>query len=110
MTAQHVNLAAGGWSKLSLTEQMGNIGSEVGRAIKAHESGNDTRKQAALDRALDLFDLTLKDERWSSRRKELALAREVVCDYLVGDNQYGSSATDLEAYFMHFATAARRGK
>ncbi len=107
MTAQHANLAAGGWSELSLVEQMGNIGSEVGRAIKAHEAHNDARKQAALDRVLELFDLTLADGRWSGRRKELSLAREVVCDYLVGDNRYGSSATDLEAYFMHFAMAAR---
>lgn len=33
MVFQHQNLAAGSWQKLSLAEQLGNVGSEVGRAI-----------------------------------------------------------------------------
>ncbi|MBI2778045.1 MAG: hypothetical protein HYX57_12405 [Chloroflexi bacterium] len=65
----------------------------------------------ALDRALDLLDLTLADPRWAGpRRREIARVREVVCDFLVGDNAYGSTAASLEAYFMAFAFAARRDR
>jgi hypothetical protein len=45
-----------------------------------------------LDRALGLVDRTLADPRWAGpRRREIARVREVVCDYLVGDNVYGST-------------------
>jgi hypothetical protein len=84
--ALHQNLAAGRWAELSLMEQLGNIGSEVGRASRVHAQANEARFVPALDRALELFDLTLADERWATRRKEIARAREVVCDFLVGDN------------------------
>jgi hypothetical protein len=43
---------------------------------------------------------------WASR----TTAREVTCDFLVGDNTYGSTAEWLEAYFTEFALLARRGR
>ena len=107
MTRQHNSLASGRWQKLNLYEQLGNIGSEIGRALKAE---NLQDKQAAGYRALELFDMTLADRRWHGRGSELARTREVVCDYLFGDNVYGSNAVNLENYFMSFALAARRKK
>lgn len=91
-------------------EQLGNIGSDVGRASRAKAQGNEPRFEAAFDRALELFDLTLEDHRWTGRRKEIARAREIVCDFLVGDNVYGSSAASIDRYFIQFAVAARRGR
>ena len=41
--------------------------------------------------------------------RRLGLIREVVCDYLVGDNEYGSTAASIDAYLLPFAYAARRG-
>jgi len=102
---QHQTLANGHWRTLSLCEQLGNIGSEVGRAIHA---STDAEKKAAGFRALELCDLTLADARWYGRGTEIARAREVLCDYLFGDNEYKSTASSLEQYFMHFAMAARR--
>jgi hypothetical protein len=96
------------WATLSLLEQLANIGSEVGRAARAKERQHQERFDRALDRALELFDLTLADARWRGRRREIARAREVVCDFLVGDNVYGSTTTSLDAYFLPFAVAARR--
>jgi len=107
----HANLAAGRWQTLTLAEQLGNIGSDVGRAIRAKEQDNDVRLQGALDRALELFDLTVTDERWRGpRRREISRAREVVCDFLVGENDYASTAESLDAYFFAFAMAARRDR
>ena len=51
--------------------------------------------------------LTLADDRWRHRRREIARAREIVCDFLVGDNDAGSTAESLDAYFLPFAVAAR---
>jgi hypothetical protein len=67
-TTVHTGLAAGRWVELTLAEQLGNIGSEVGRALRARASGQPARRDAALDRALELFDLTLADARWATRR------------------------------------------
>ena len=106
--AIHAVLASRRWMEISLVEQLANIGSEVGRATRAKASGRDERLVAAVGRALELFDLTLADPRWRGRRREIARSREIVCDFLVGDNTYRTTAESLEAYFLPFAVAARR--
>lgn len=78
-TALHPGLASGRWRDLTLMEQLANIGSEVGRATKAKSIGNDQRFTNALDRCLELFDMTIADDRWWGRRREITRAREVVC-------------------------------
>ena len=106
--AGHASLAAGRWQTFTLAEQLANIGSEVSRALRAHAAGNPDRTWNALTRALELFDMTAADDRWRGRRKEILRAREVVCDYLVGDNQYRSTADSLDRYFLAFATLAHQ--
>ena len=107
MTGRH-QFADGRWSELSLMDQLGNIGTEVARAARAKEAGNADRAWHALERALELFDLTIADPRWRSHRLgEICRAREVVCDFIAGDNVYGSTAESLDRYFLPFATAAR---
>lgn len=108
---QHQNLANGRWLELSLDEQMGNIGSEVGRSINWKNKDDRDQSIKALHRGLELFDLSLQDGRWNfPKLKEIARAREVVCDFLVGDNEYGSDEKFLNDYFMQFAVAARANR
>lgn len=110
MSIQHAALAAGGWDALSLVEQMGNVGSEVGRASNAKKRGDEARFEAAYVRALELLDLTISDVRWHSGRRELVRAREVFCDAATGGKEYGSTLESLDAYFLQFALAARAGR
>lgn len=105
---QHQSLANGRWASFSLAEQLGNIGSEVSRAIRAR--GDAQRFEGAVLRALELFDLTLSDPRWRKRRKEIARAREVFCDATYGGSEYNTSLEDLDRYFFHFALAARANR
>ena len=94
------------WHTLSLAEQLGNIGSEVGRACKWQ--GKDERSfWGAVTRALELFDLTQADQRWHRRRSELNRAREVFADAVLGGKEYKSNLKDLEKYFMPFALAVQ---
>ncbi|MDP3785459.1 MAG: hypothetical protein Q8R12_05405 [bacterium] len=102
----HKDLAEGRWQEFSLFEQLGNVGSEVGRAAK-WQGRDDKIFQGAVERALDLFDLTLEDGRWKGRWYEIARAREVFVDAVFGGKEYKSSLEDLEKYFMQFAFAAR---
>ena len=103
----HKNLAAGRWFELSLAEQMGNIGSEVSRS-SLFENKDQKLFWGAIERALELFDLTLADPRWVGRRFEIARAREVFCDAIYGGELYNSSFPDIIRYFDLFALAARK--
>ena len=107
MNSKHKELSAGRWQKLSLKEQLGNIGSEVSRA--ARWRGKDEKLFCgAVERGLELFDLTLEDSRWQGRRWEIARAREVFCDAVYGGKLYKSSLTELIPYFDQFALAVRQ--
>lgn len=105
MTYQHESLASGRWQTLTLAEQMGNIGSEISRASRA--KGESKKVEYAIIRALELIDLTLQDSRWRERLKEIARAREVLCDTVFGERQFKSTLEDMNRYFYHFALSAR---
>lgn len=107
MAFQHKELATGQWQKFSLAEQLGNIGSEVSRAARWQDK-DEKSFWGAVDRALELFDLTLDDPRWKGRHWEIARAREVFCDAVYGGKLYKSSLQDLTRYFDIFAFAARK--
>ncbi len=91
---------------MSMFEQMGNIGSEVGRALTAKREHDRKRMEAAFYRGLDLIDATAG--LWSSRKdgrlRELLRAREEFAESIVSDG----TGSALEKYFMEFAVAARR--
>lgn len=107
--AIHDQLAAGRWQSLSLMEQLGNVGSDMARAARWY--GRDQQRcEQAFDRALELLDLTIADERWKGRRKELTRARELLCDAMFGGTTYDSDLASLDRYFFHFAMAARAGR
>lgn len=96
------------WFTLTLAEQLGNIGSEVGRAAKWQ--GKDEQSfWGAVGRALELFDLTQEDKRWATRRRELDRARESFADAVLGGKEYRSTLPGLDRYFMPFALRAMNG-
>lgn len=99
------------WERLTLLEQLGNVGSEVERAIRAHASGNEARFSNALARALELFDLTATDTRWvGPHRREILRAREEFCRLFFDPDVDPQSAAGLQRYFLAFAVAARQSR
>lgn len=96
------------WAEMDVFNQMGNIGSEVGRALVAKRQGKHERSQAAFYRGLDLIDETARI--WAARKqpglRELLYARELFAESVTTDN----IDSTLEAYFMQFAIAARLGR
>ncbi len=106
----HENLAQGRWFELSLAEQLGNVGSEVGRATNWQRKGNVESRDKALNRAFDLLDMTISDNRWHVGRKELCRAREVLADTFYGDREYGDTPEKIEKYFYEYALAAQMNK
>lgn len=107
-TTIHVDAAAR-WTSMTLAEQLAHVGSEVERAIRAHEGGKQVRFDSALARALELFDLTANDHRWRGhRRREILRAREEFCRLFFDAGVPANSARGLRRYFLAFAVAARR--
>jgi hypothetical protein len=107
--AGHPSLAAGRWQTLTLMEQLGNVGSEVERALRAHAQGRTDRFEHALDRALELFDLTATDPRWKlPQRREILRAREQFCRVFFDETAEPDLGDYLRKYFLQFAVAARR--
>ena len=106
MNIQHKTLAAGRWQTLSLMEQLGNIGSEISRALNWRDKDQKSYENA-IDRALELLDLTISDPRWQNRLKEIVRARELLGDAVLGGKEYKTSLNDLDRYFFTFALAAR---
>lgn len=99
----------GAWSRMTIFEQMGNIGSEVGRSIKAKRAGDDISFQGALRRALDLFDATVDGlvAQKSIRAREVLRAKDQYLQLFFGDEGALIDAPKLENYFTQFAMAAR---
>src|SRR3989344_907233 len=103
----HPQMAAGRWFQYSLDEQMGNIGSEVSRAAN-WQNKDEVIFWGAVERGLELFNLTLADPRWAQHRKrEINRAKEVFVDAIYGGGQYKSSLKKLMPYFDYFALKAR---
>ncbi len=106
MAIQHKELVTGGWQKLSFYEQMGNIGSEISRALNWRNK-DEKLYENAIDRAFELLDLTIADFRWRLRLKEIVRVRELLADAMFGGKEYQTTFEDLNDYFFHFAFAAR---
>ncbi len=104
----HKDLAEGRWFELSLMEQMANIGSEIHRMIAWQKKSDQIHFDTAFDRALELIDLTLSDSRWKTGYKEIARIREILCDIVFGEKQYGTTLENLDNYFFQFALAIRK--
>ncbi len=91
------------WMKMSLAQQMGNIGSEFSRMISLKQKGDLKNSQNSFDRTLGLLDLTISQR----KSRELFRLREVICDLFLGKNTYKVSTKYLKDYFLFFALSAR---
>ena len=81
VSVEHAELAAGRWAKLSLLEQMANIGGEVERAFLWRAKKNAEYSNKAAERALELLDMSLAATRDLPRLKELTRTRETLVDH-----------------------------
>lgn len=95
------------WDKYSLEEQLANIGAEVGRTAKWQDKDQKLFEGAKF-RALELFDLTMDDQRWKGHLTEVGRVRELFCEASEKGKIYGTTLKDLERYFVPFMLLARK--
>jgi len=101
----HLEQARKSWAKFSLEEQLGNIGSEVNRAIRAKKEPE--YYWGAISRTLDLFYLTILDPRWRGRLREIVRVKELFCAAALDSTEFKTTLEDLDRYFNYFALLAR---
>jgi len=89
------------WKKLSLAEQLGNIGSEFHR-------WQNTKSEKSFEETLNLLDMTIKNQSKSGTLAELTRLREVICDLATGSKFYQITSSNLDNYFLGFALLARK--
>lgn len=109
MNYQHKELAAGKWNAMSFLEQMGNIGSEISRTIQWSDKDEKLSKEA-FERALELLDMTIGDQKNKNKLKELCVLREMLADCFYFDNKYNSNHQQWNDYFYTFAYASAVAK
>lgn len=88
------------WFRLSLPEQMVNIGNEVKRAVRF--DSNAEKKTVFLEKALALTELTMEDPKNQKVLPELEIGREVLMDYN-GKHELDCPKERIQRYYMNFA-------
>lgn len=104
----HQDLTPEKWYSYSCMKQLANIAVDFERAIEWKNKGEKFHSDAALERGLELLDLTKCDPKNRRRSKELFRLREVFLDYMMGDNEYKSSDQLWHDYFQFFCFAAAK--
>jgi hypothetical protein len=104
----HEELATGRWYTFTLAFQLANVGADFARALKWKKSGDEVRMWSALERCLELLDLTIADPKHRYRLKEICRLREVLCDFFIGENEYQSTGESLDRYFLAFTYEAQK--
>lgn len=109
MTYSHENIS-NQWFKMSLCEQMGNIGSEVFRALSFLEREDKVSLENSRLRVLGLLEMSLQDPRWihGPKLREIARLHEVLVDSLFDQGIYKVTPEEWQDYFLPFAIKARR--
>jgi len=101
------------WFKMSLDEQLANVGTDIDRVIRWRNKGDLVTAQKVFERALTLLHFTISDPKHFKKPtfRELMLIKETLCDYFMGNNTYRSTDELWHNYFYVFnyrAANARR--
>jgi hypothetical protein len=108
----HQDLDKERWFKLSLIEQLANIGCDVERTIRWRNRGALESSTQAFWRVLELMDLTIADPKNHRRLREIVRTRYILVDHFVYDNVHQTTDKIWQNYFLWFnyAAAAQSGK
>ena len=96
------------WQNLTFYQQLGNVASELSRAIKFKDHDDIEHMNSSLWRLLELLELTIDDRKNKSRLRELCRFREVLCDWYCQTRLYDVDPESLKNYALNFAMLARK--
>ncbi|MBU1160128.1 hypothetical protein KKD04_03030 [Patescibacteria group bacterium] len=74
------------WLKFTKGQQIGAITAELMRA-EIYQKQEKSNSLSAMERAIDLIDLTIDDKRWQGQRAMLFWLRDEICKFYLGINK-----------------------
>jgi len=90
------------WYDMSVGEQISNIGSEVGRAIRYKNKGDEQKAAYFCNKAIEFFEIVKQDPKNKYRQGEFSFCIEELKDYFLGENYYGTTDEMLKKYYDAF--------
>lgn len=90
------------WFGLSTIEQLVHIGNDVERAIDLRKNGNKVQCNSAIEKALELLELTIIDPQNVKRLSEIHGVKLTLLDDFRGKNEYKSTDESWHKYFACF--------
>lgn len=102
------SMDVGRWQTLTISQQLGNIASEFARFRSAVERGERTRIDQAYVRLSEIVRLTVRDPRWTLRRRELDRLDESIRHLCGEPSELEVSFDDVQNYLLPFAVLARQ--
>ncbi len=90
------------WWDMSIGEQIGNIGSEVARAIRRKNKNDKLGASEFCIHAIEMLGYTKQDPKNINRRRELSYAQEEILDYILGDNLYQNDDQSIMKWYNAF--------
>ena len=96
------------WQRMTFYQQMGNIASEISRAIQFKNKNDLEYMNSSLWRVLELVDLTIEDENNKLRLRELCRFKEVLTDWYCQTHTYDIDPESLKNYSLTFALFAKK--
>lgn len=114
-TPIHGDLITNGrWQQMDFAMQMGNIGSEISRALSAKQKNKEKRMNSAIDRALELFDSSIAAcqdfPEDNGKLKELLYGREEFCSYFFHGTEIIVDPVKMQRYYDQFVSLIRKNE
>ena len=96
------------WQTLTFYQQIGNIASELSRAILFKDQNSVEHMNFSLWRLLELLDLTIDDQKNKLRLRELCRFKELISDWYCQTHEYEFNPESLKRYSLDFVILARK--
>ena len=96
------------WQTLTFYHQIGNIASELSRAIRFKDQNDVEHMNFSLWRLLELLDLTIDDQKNKLRLRELCRFKELISDWYCQTHEYEFNPESLKRYSLGFVMLARK--
>ena len=91
-----------GLLSMSFEMQISNVGSEVHRAIRRRDRGDEKGKIEFCNVAISFLETMKEDPKNENRKEELDYRIKELEDYFLGDNSIGASDEKLIEYYDAF--------
>lgn len=90
------------WFAMPIGMQIANVGSEVHRAIRWKNKGDEQKKIGFCKKAIEFLELIKTDPKNEHRKQELDFCIEELQDYFFGENIYRTTDDSLIRYYDAF--------